>query len=160
LKYADQTVRGGSGEVAETAPPMTVPAPPTGSRSAARFYLVGAAACVVLAGATALWWLLRDQTGAALQGFEPQLEAAPTRGMPLTGPKFRKETASAFGEATANRALALAPHASRLRWTAAWPTRDQAEEKALEKCQQVYDEPCALIAVNDAVLPVGADGTW
>ena len=30
----------------------------------------------------------------------------------------------------------------------------------LEKCQQIYDEPCALIALNDTILPTGAGGTW
>ena len=94
------------------------------------------------------------------QGLEPQLEAALARIMPATTPKIRKDTAAAFVQAPANRALAVAPQGAKLRWTSSWPTRDLAEEKALERCQQVYDEPCALIAVNDAIVPPGADGNW
>ncbi len=29
-----------------------------------------------------------------------------------------------------------------------------------EKCQHRYDEPCALVAVNDTVAPAGAAGVW
>ena len=89
-----------------------------------------------------------------------QLEAALAKGIPTTTPKFRKEIATAFVQSAANRALAVAPQAGRLRYTTSWPTRDLAEEKILEKCQQIYDEPCALIAVNDTVLSPGAGGTW
>jgi len=122
--------------------------------------VAGAAAAVVLVGAAALWWLGRDYVAAPPPGLEAQLEAALAKGIPTTTPKFRKEIATAFVQSAANRALAVAPKAGRLRYTASWPTRDLAEERTLEKCQQIYDEPCALIAVNDTVLSPGAGGTW
>jgi hypothetical protein len=126
-------------------------------RSRKGLLIGGAAAVAVLLGGL-LWWFGRDHLSP--RGLEPQLEAALARSLPATTPKFRKETASGFAETPANRALAVARQGGKLRWTGDWPTREAAEEKALEKCQLVYDEPCALIAVNDAVLPAGGDGSW
>lgn len=117
----------------------------------------GAVAAVALV-AGALWWLGRDLL--SQQSVEAQLEAALARSMPATTPKFRKETAATFAEAPANRALAVARQGGKLRWTSDWPTREVAEEKALERCQLAYDEPCMLVAVNGAVLPAGAGGSW
>jgi hypothetical protein len=39
--------------------------------------------------------------------------------------------------------------------TSGWATSTLAEEKALERCQQFYDEPCALLATNEFI--VGGD---
>jgi serine/threonine protein kinase len=120
----------------------------------------GAAIAMTLVGGVGYWVMKPRLSAGPTQPFEALLEAALAKSMPATTRKFREETATAFVNATANRALAVAPHAGKLRYTASWPTRDLAEEKALEKCQQFYDEPCALIAVNDATLPAGADGIW
>jgi serine/threonine protein kinase len=155
LRSGDETVL--YQQTAVSRQPAAGGVPP--ARRRAPLYAGVAAMAVVLAG-TAVWWLGRDPFAVSPQGLEPQLEAVLARIMPATTPKFRKDTAAAFVQATANRALAVAPQSARLRWTASWPTRDLAEEKALERCQQVYDEPCALIAVNDAIVPPGADGTW
>ena len=114
---------------------------------------------VVLAAA-AVWWLGRDPFAVIAAGSRAAARGGLARIMPATTPKFRKDTAAAFVQAPANRAVAVAPQGAKLRWTASWPSRDLAEEKALERCQQVYDEPCALIAVNDAIVPPGADGNW
>src|SRR5262245_2009065 len=119
--------------------------------------LAGAAVAVVLLGGVG-WWLARDHLSPP--GFEAQLEAALGKTLPATTPKVRKDTASAFAEGPANRALAVARQGGKLRWTSDWPTREVAEEKGLERCQLAYDEPCALVAVNNAVLPSGPDGNW
>jgi serine/threonine protein kinase len=119
--------------------------------------LAGAAVAVVLLGGVG-WWLARDHLSPP--GFEAQLESALGKSLPTITPKGRKETASVFAEAPANRALAVARQGGKLRWTSDWPAREVAEEKVLERCQLVYDEPCALMAVNHAVLPPGADGNW
>ena len=39
-----------------------------------------------------------------------------------------------------------------------WPDRETAEEKALEKCQQFFDELCAVVAADDVVTVPGGDG--
>jgi serine/threonine protein kinase len=125
-------------------------------RSASVFGAIAAAAVLLLA-ATTLWWLDRDR--AAPQSFEAELEAALARST-RTSAESRKSDTVSFANAKENRAIAVAPQAGKLRYTWSWPTREMAEEKALEKCQLVHDEPCALIAVNDTVLPAGTDGSW
>jgi hypothetical protein len=37
---------------------------------------------------------------------------------------------------------------------------DIAEESALENCQVIHGRPCALIVVNDTLLPAPEDGNW
>jgi class 3 adenylate cyclase len=128
-------------------------------RPRSRIFIAAAVAATILVGAAA-WWLGGNRFALSPQGLEPQLTAALAKSLPKTTTKFREEIATAFFQSTAHRALAVARQAARLRWTAGWPTRELAEEKALEKCQQVYDEPCALIAVDDVILASGPDGIW
>ena len=154
LPFADKTIVQPPGRVSTTVK-STVGSAPRLSRK--RLVLGGAVAAVALVGA-ALWWLGRDHR--SQQSLQSQLEAALAKSVPTTTPQLRKETATAFAEAPANRALAVARQGGKLRWTSDWPTREVAEEKVLERCQLAYDEPCMLIAVNDAVLPAGADGSW
>jgi serine/threonine protein kinase len=158
LQDADQTALDQQSKTQRTAKPIVK----TVRRARHVVPLVVAAAVVAvgLVGAAAAWWFGRDHQAASAPGLEAQLESALAKAMPRASPKFHKDEATAFVHATTNRALAVAPKTGKLRYTAAWPTRDLAEEKVLEKCQQIYDEPCAVIAVNDAVLPPGADGTW
>ncbi|MBV8190456.1 MAG: protein kinase [Alphaproteobacteria bacterium] len=113
-----------------------------------------AAILLAIVGGVVLWWLEPSQ------GLAAELEAALAKAVPKETPEQRKSVVSSFLQASPNRALAVAPKAGRLRGTGGWPTRDLAEQRALEKCQQIYDEPCALIAVDDEVLPPGADGSW
>jgi class 3 adenylate cyclase len=51
-----------------------------------------------------------------------------------------------------HRALAIAPRAQNHWWTGDWPSAETADEKALERCQIRFGEPCALAARDDAVL--------
>src|SRR5262249_43283155 len=39
-------------------------------------------------------------------------------------------------------------------------SREIAIEKALERCQHYYDEPCATIAADDGLVAPGPDGAW
>ena len=153
LPPADKTVAEAPGQAAATAKSIAGSA----VRTPRKVLVFAGAAAVALVGGLA-WWFARDHLSPP--GFEAQLEAALAKSMPTTTPKFRKETAGVFAEAPANRALAVARQGGKLRWTSDWPTREAAEEKGLERCQLVYDDPCALLAVNDAVLPSGADGNW
>jgi class 3 adenylate cyclase len=92
--------------------------------------------------------------------FEDQLQAALAKSIPAAPAESRKESVLGYARTAPNRAMAVAPKAGKLRYTANWPTRDLAAEKVLEKCQHRYDEPCALVAVNDTVEPAGAAGVW
>jgi hypothetical protein len=92
--------------------------------------------------------------------FEEQLQAVLAKTIPAAPADSRKENVLGYAGTTPNRAMAVAPKAGKLRYTGNWPTRELAAEKVLEKCQQRYDEPCALVAVNDTVVPAGAGGVW
>jgi serine/threonine protein kinase len=133
-------------------------APSQGRRRHPLLLLGAAAAAIVVIGGVAAW-LLRDQLSPTPSP-EAQLEAALARSLPAVPETLRKQEAAAFMRAATNRALAVGPKIGRFRYTTLWPTRELAEEKALEKCQQIYDEPCALLAVNETVLAPGADGKW
>ena len=54
---------------------------------------------------------------------------------------------------SAHRAFAIAPKAQAHWWTGDWPTAGVAEVKALERCQIAFNEPCELLAVDDAMTP-------
>ncbi len=149
LTFADKTIVQAPGRASVKSAAVTV--------LGKGLVLGGAVAAVALVGG-ALWWLGHDHL--SQQSLESRLEAALAKSVPATTPKLLKETGSGFAEAPANRALAVARQGGKIRWTSDWPTREAAEEKALERCQLAYDEPCVLIAVNDAVLPAGTDGNW
>ncbi len=48
-----------------------------------------------------------------------------------------------------HRAFAIAPKAQSHWWTGDWPTAEAAAEKALERCQLAFGEPCVLIATDE-----------
>src|SRR5229473_1242606 len=122
--------------------------------------VIAAAVCGIALVGAAIWWLSQDHQAASPPGLEQQIAAALAKGVPTLPAKFREESVAAFVQSPSHRALAIAAQAGRLWWTRSWPTREAAEEKVLEKCQQFHDEPCAVIAVDDAILPPSAYGTW
>jgi len=132
---------------------------PSARRPRQGIVIAAAAGAVVLIGG-ALWWLSQERQGAAPPDLERQLAAALARGVPTLPAKTRDEIAAAYVKAGPHRALAIAVQAGKLWWTRSWTTREAAEEKVLEKCQQFHDEPCAVLAADDVVLPPAADGTW
>ena len=75
-------------------------------------------------------------------------------------PPSAKDTATNYSKSGTHRALAIAPKARGPWWTSDWPSREVAEEKVLEKCLQFYDEPCAIIATDDSLRALRADGVW
>jgi class 3 adenylate cyclase len=119
-----------------------------------------AASIAVLIGvaAGAAWWITRGATPPSPRGLERQLAAALAESLPGTSLKYREDTSAAFAALGRHRAIALARRAEGTFRTGDWPTREIAEEKVLEKCQQLFDEPCAVLGADDAIAPLGADG--
>ncbi len=117
-------------------------------------------ACVILLAGGATWWLAQTKPAAPPPSFDQQLASALSRSVPAAPVKHREDVAGAFAKLGPHRAIAVARQSGGTWRTGAWPTRELAEEKVLEKCQQFYDEPCAVIAVDDSVMPAAADGTW
>ena len=105
------------------------------------------------------WWITRNAVTVSAGSLELQLVTALAESLPRTSPKYHEDTSRAFAKLGRHRAIAVARHAEGTWRTGDWPTREIAEEKVLEKCQQFYDEPCAVIGADDAIVPSGADGT-
>jgi hypothetical protein len=72
----------------------------------------------------------------------------------------RPQPAREYPKLDLHRALAVAPRARNTWRTGPWPTREQAEEKVIERCSQFYNEACAIVSVDDAIS-VPRDGeSW
>jgi len=132
---------------------------PTAAKPGRRGWPIAAAAAglVVVAGLAA-WWFGRDQ--APTPTFEARFASALARALPTAAAKYREEVTASFLKLSQHRAIAVAQRAGGSWRTGDWPDRETAEEKALEKCQQFHDEPCALLASGDALLPAGEGGVW
>ncbi len=63
----------------------------------------------------------------------------------------REDHAKWYDAAVGHKGLAVAIRARHKHGTAGWPTVNAAEIGALEACQLTYEEPCALIAVDDRI---------
>ena len=72
----------------------------------------------------------------------------------------REEAARAYEAARGHKAQAASLHPAGLWRAAERPTGDNAVESALENCQIVHGNPCVLLAIDDAVQPLPADGNW
>jgi class 3 adenylate cyclase len=92
--------------------------------------------------------------------FEARMTAALERALPNLGTKARERVVATFAAGSRPRAFAVAPNAQQRAWTGDWPSRESAIEKVLEQCQISFNEPCALIAVDDQIVATGADGKF
>ncbi|CAN5420708.1 hypothetical protein BH10PSE6_BH10PSE6_05200 [soil metagenome] len=148
-------------EAPEEAPveaPSAVSAP---ARPRKRNVFIGLGVAGLAAAGLALWAFGPTVLAMMSPGsFDQQLQAVLAKSAPAISADSRKAIVLGFVALKPNRAVALAPTATRLRYTGDWPTREMAAEKVLEKCQHSFGEPCALLAVNDTVVPPGAGGVW
>lgn len=145
-------------ESLESEEPGAVPAPvAAGPRKRTLFIGLGVAG---LAAAGLALWTLGPAILATMSpgSLNEQVQAVLAKSAPAISADSRKDAVQAFVSLKPNRAVALAPNAARLRYTGDWPTRELAAEKVLEKCQHRFGEPCALVAVNETVLPPGSGG--
>ena len=113
----------------------------------------GAAAVVALIAGG--WWYGERAGLFDPRDLESKIAEALARSLPGATEKARAEVAAAYVKSSRSRALAVAPRAVRMWRTTAWPNTELARERVLERCQQYYDEPCVLVAVDDTVVPPG-----
>ncbi|VIO78115.1 adenylate/guanylate cyclase domain-containing protein [Bradyrhizobium ivorense] len=116
-------------------------------------------AFVAFAACLGAWWMRREAATTAPSPLASQLLLALQRHSPGSLANARIDEVSAYAASPLHRALAAPRGRSGIWHTANWPSREIAEEKALEKCLQFYDEPCALIAADDGVTPAD-NGIW
>ncbi|WOJ90405.1 adenylate/guanylate cyclase domain-containing protein [Methylocapsa polymorpha] len=108
-----------------------------------------------LAGAAAALFLGRN----AKKDLSKELDPILSQALPKSTTKARRTLISEYVALGPHRAFALAPKAQSRWWTGDWPTPETAEEKVLERCQLTFDEPCALLAVDEAIIAAGSDGS-
>src|SRR5262249_19853728 len=125
-------------------------------RAPRRLVLAGAAlALLIAAGGGAAYW---DQARRPSRTLQTRPAATLDRLLPELPSKARERAVADYLAGARVRAFALAPKAQSRRWTADWPSRDSAIEKVLEKCQISFNEPCALLAVDEELIAPGRDG--
>jgi hypothetical protein len=80
--------------------------------------------------------------------------------LPNLSAASRDDNMKRYEASNDHKALAGIPGTTRL-WRASSRTDPlRAEEGVLESCQIVYNQPCALLAVNDQPKTAAADGKW
>lgn len=83
-----------------------------------------------------------------------ELQSSLAKILPDVNEKVRLKTIEQFLSAAPHRSMVIAPH-TKSRWVSGdWPTRVDAEERGLERCQIAFAEPCALLALDqDSLVP-------
>ena len=123
----------------------------------ARSWLVISAGALCLLAALALGasYLLRR---GATTDFAAQLDSVLSQTQAKLTERSRAKLVSDFLAIGRHRAFAIAPKAQAHWWTGDWTTAASAEQKALERCQIAFNEPCETVAVDDAMTArAGAD---
>jgi class 3 adenylate cyclase len=108
------------------------------------------------AGAAAYFYFVRQ----APPVLQVRMAATLERLVPNSSQKGRERAVAEYLGGANHRAFAVAPNARNRSVTAGWPSREVAIEKALERCQLNFNEPCVMIAVNEELLAPGADGAF
>jgi class 3 adenylate cyclase len=82
-----------------------------------------------------------------------ELDSAISQAQATLNERARKKLVADYIAIDRHRAFAIAPKAQNHWWTGDWPTAGVAEQKVLERCQIAFNEPCELVAVDDAMTP-------
>ena len=157
------------------------PSRPAGPRSTLPIIIAAVAVLVIAVAGAAAWrfWPAPDTRQAHQEaapaaphppasagtpaGSAPLREALAARlgtALPNLSERLREDGARGYAAAPLHKAQAV-PQKAGGHWQDVGATTPEiATELALEGCQVQYGEPCVLTAVDEAVQPVGADGTW
>jgi hypothetical protein len=110
---------------------------------------------VALAAAAYASSLLIDRSALWRSGtpkdLRSELTTALAKRIPNAPIPYRTHAIEEFAKSKVNRAMTIAFRSQKTMRASGWPSRELAEEKSLERCQQYFDEPCALVATNDFV---------
>ena len=80
--------------------------------------------------------------------------------VPRISEKAREEGAAEYANAPGHKAQAALSSPPGIFRSTSRPSLAEAENAALEGCQIFHGQPCALLAVNQTVLPAPADNIW
>ena len=124
-----------------------------------RKFMLVALAVLLLVGAASAVWLFNVRATSA-NPVATAMDAILKVELPNTTDAARAKLVKEYFSAHQHRSIVLAPKAKARWWSADWPTAEQAVTKDLERCQAFYQEPCAVLAVDDEIKTKAVDGTW
>ena len=104
--------------------------------------------------------LTAASTAPASASLRDALAARLAAAVPNLAEKARDERARGYEAARGHKAEAASPEAPGTWRTALRPSVEDAETAALEQCQVFFGKPCILLAVDEVVQPVPANGDW
>jgi hypothetical protein len=104
--------------------------------------------------------LTAASTASATASLRDSLAARLAAAVPNLAEKAREERARGYEAARGHKAEAASPEAPGTWRTAARPSVEEAETSALEQCQVFFGKPCVLLAVDEIVQAVPANGDW
>ena len=119
---------------------------------------IGGFAAVAIALIAMGWLAYTKFMGASVA--PRQLDEILAKELTGTSPAARQRLVSDYFAANMHRSMVLAPQAKSRWWTADWPTAELAADKDLERCQVFFQEPCAVIAVDDGISQAPPAGVW
>ena len=128
------------------------------TKSDRKIILVALVGMIVASAAGGVWFFNAKSTGTDTAAIS--LEAILKVELPNTTDAARTKLVKEYFSAHQHRSMVLAPKAKARWWSADWPSSNQAVDKDLERCQAYYQEPCAVLAVDDDVKTKAADGSW
>jgi len=121
--------------------------------------ILALAGCVGLLAAGGGAYLYAARQGPP-ESFEARLNAALERVLPNLSAKARERVIASYLGISRPRAFAIAPNAQARMPASDGPSREAVITRALESCQISFNEPCALIAVDNELMASGADGRF
>ena len=104
--------------------------------------------------------LTAASTAPANASLQDALAARMAAAVPNLAEKVREERARGYEAARGHKAEAVSPEPPGTWRTAMRPSVEDAETAALEQCQVFFGKPCVLLAVDEVVQPVPANGDW
>jgi class 3 adenylate cyclase len=122
---------------------------PIARRSAWGVWATVGVIAITLAGGAAYYFYPRTNQ----IGFAEALGNALASLEPGSDERRRTNLINNYLASPAYRAIAFAPNAGAHWWTQEWLGSQTAEEKALERCQIRFNEPCRLLAVELKMTP-------
>jgi hypothetical protein len=104
--------------------------------------------------------LTAESTAPVSASLQEALAARLAAAVPNLAERAREERARGYEAARGQKAEAASPEAPGTWRTAMRPTIEDAEMAALEQCQVFFGKPCVLLALDEVVQPVPANGDW
>lgn len=140
-------VPGAAASAAAASEPLPSTAPQT---VATRQTAIAAGAVAAVTAVAAVLWSTGWLSGSA--NLDDRLAQVLAGTVPQRAVEKRRSDVEAYLAGRLHRAFAVAPEAHGVWRTHGWGSRQEAEEKVLERCQLHYGEPCALVAADSEVM--------